>query len=88
MWIDYTREGWAIEEKRNTPIKRITAVWFYWANMENWDREPGTSWYTIGTSTYRTATMTREQFIERFSVVGEEEGERNFTSGDRLGGLD
>jgi hypothetical protein len=66
VWIDFDREGWTVVEKGNTPIKRLTAVWFYWANIENWNREPGTSWYVIGNPMYRAASMTREEFVARF----------------------
>lgn len=66
VWIDYEREGWKIEEKPNTPIKRLTSIWFYWANFENWNREPGSSWHAIGNPTYRVATMSRKEFAARF----------------------
>lgn len=66
VWLDYAREGWLVTEKRNTPFKRLTAVWFYWLNVENWNREPGVSWYAIGNLTYHTGTMTKEQFTKQF----------------------
>jgi len=66
VWIDYTREGWVVAKKRNTPMKRLAAVWFFWMNVENWNREPGPSWYAIGNPSYCEATMTREQFVARF----------------------
>lgn len=66
VWLDYDREHWQITDEQNSPLKRLTAVWFYWTNMENWRREPGPSWYAIGYPTYRVASMTRNEFIARF----------------------
>lgn len=88
VWIDYAREAWVIEEKQNTPIQRLTAVWFYWMNVENWNRDPGSSWYAIGNTTYRVATMTREQYVVQFLIGVRGEGDGNFTSGHGLGGFD
>lgn len=80
VWIQYEQEGWHIEERHNTPMKRLISAWHYWMNMDNWNREPGKSWYAIGDDTYRTAAMTRKDFQACFMNGGDQ----HLTSDHRL----
>jgi hypothetical protein len=66
VWLDYGKEGWLIEYKKNTPVKRLISVYFFWLNLINWRKDPGKSWYSIGSSTYQLASMPKSDFLLRF----------------------